>query len=224
MATPAVIRRMLAAGGPAGPRVASRWPGRGLWAGDLALVRPSGYKIVFWIRAAGAVMEAGASAAARPRVVATAMAANRAAARAPPRAAIMAASTASAGQAVYFIAQATPRTTAASRAGRASAAARVRAAAARVLAAGRAGRVSRARARQVRASTGGSVMPRAIGNAITGEAVAKAARRSGAGWAAARNAAASSRKVAAASQGRGSPASPGRPSALGSPKIAMTGR
>src|SRR5258708_16764575 len=107
MATPAVISRMIAARCPAGPRVASRWPGRGLWAGDLALVRPSGYKIVFWIRAAGAVMEAGASAAARPRVVATAMAANRAAARAPPRAAIMAASTASARPGGDFIPPAT---------------------------------------------------------------------------------------------------------------------
>src|SRR5258708_8136319 len=162
MATPAVISRMIAARCPAGPGVASRWPGRGLGAGDLALVRASGYKIVFWIRAAGAVMEAGASAAARPRVVATAMAANRAAARAPPRAAIMAASTASAGQAVYFIAQATPRTTAASRAGRASAAARVRAAAARVLAAGRAGRGGRARARQGRASPRGGGEPQGI--------------------------------------------------------------
>src|SRR5258708_27450450 len=110
MATPAVIRRMLAAGGPAGPRVASRWPGRGLWAGDLALVRPSGYKIVFWIRAAGAVMEAGASAAARPRVVATAMAANRAAARAPPRAAIMAATAARAGPGGCFSPPATAGT------------------------------------------------------------------------------------------------------------------
>src|SRR5258708_25782879 len=110
MATPAVISRMIAARCPAGPGVASRWPGRGLGAGDLALVRPSGYKIVFWIRAAGAVMEAGASAAARPRVVATAMAANRAAARAPPRAAIMAASTATGGQAGALLPQGPPRT------------------------------------------------------------------------------------------------------------------
>src|SRR3981081_340449 len=122
--------------------------------------------IVFWISAAGAVRDAGASAAARVRVVAVAMAANRAAARAPSRAATIAVSTASAGQAVYFIAQATPRTTAASPTARARAARPIREA--RAVGAGHAGRVSRARARQVRARTGGSVLPRAIGNSITG--------------------------------------------------------
>ena len=90
--------------------------------------------------------------------------------------------------------------------------------------------------RQIRAITGGSVMPMASGKAMTGDASASAASVIAApwplparSWAARallviRNVAYNSRKVAAASQGRGSPRMPGSPSAFGSPKTAITGR
>ena len=124
----------------------------------------------------------------------------------------MAARTARAGQAVYFIAHAVPRTSAAAhkpvRAGRGAAARPGRAGP---------GRVSRARARQVSAMTGGSVMPRASGKASTGEAVANAASPSAAPRRrpAVANAAARMAKVAAASQGRGSPGQAGQAGGVG---------
>ena len=76
---------------------------------------------------------------------------NLTAARPPSLAMTITMSTARAGQAVYFIAQTTPRTTA----GRQLSPPNL---------------ISRASARQVRAITGGSVMPSASGNASTGEA------------------------------------------------------
>src|SRR5262249_57771305 len=99
---------------------------------------------------------AGASATARATAVPSAMPPNLSAARAPSRAATMTIATARAGQAVYFMAQATPRTTAGCHR-----LARYR--------------MSSARDRQVRAIIGGSVMPIASGNAMTGDASAKAA-------------------------------------------------
>jgi hypothetical protein len=223
MARPAVTSRTIAARWPAGPNVARMWPGSGLWAGVSAWVSPSGKASVFWIMAPGAARAAGARLTVRTTAAARVVAANRAAVRAPSRKAIMAVSTTGAGHAVYFIAQATARVSAAAQAVGASHEPRPAGAAAR------AGRMSRARARQVKASTGGSVMPWASGNAMTGDAAANAAQLSDlADQARSRrampNAAASSGNVATVSHGRGSPARPGRPSARGSPKMAMTGR
>src|SRR6516162_632912 len=171
--------------------------------------------------AAGPDNAPGASAAASAMAVPSVMAANLTAARPPSLAATMTVSTASAGQAVYFIAQATPRTAAGCQASPVI-------------------RMSSARARQVRAITGGSVMPIASGKAITGDERAAAARQSamprldvirlGTAQLAAnllavtRNVANSRPNVTAASNGRGSPRMPGRPSAFGRPNTAITGR
>src|SRR5262249_56490470 len=99
MATPAVISRTIAATWPAGPTVASRWPGRGLWAGERAAVRPSGNMIVFWISAAGAVRDAGASAMTRVSVVVTAGGGEPGGAPAPAPAAVLGAGAREAGPA-----------------------------------------------------------------------------------------------------------------------------
>ena len=157
--------------------------------------------------AAGAVSAAGASAAASATAVPSVVTTNLTAARPPSRTATMTASTARAGQAVYFIAQATPRTTAGCQ-----------------LSPRR--RVRSARARQVRAITGGSVMPMASGKAMTGDETAAAARPRARPRrpAVIRKVANSRPNVAAASQGRGSPRMPGRPRAFGRPKTAITGR
>jgi hypothetical protein len=162
--------------------------------------------------AAGRRIPAGASAAVSPIAVPSAVAVNLAAARRPSVTTTMTTSTARAGQAVYFIAQTTPRATAGCQPLPPNL-------------------ISSASARQVRAITGGSVMPSASGNAITGEEIASAARPAGVtGIPPIRlillilKAANRSRKVTAASQGRGSASRPGRPSAFGSPKTAITGR
>ena len=75
------------------------------------------------------------------------------------------------------------------------------------------------------------MIPSASGNAITGEEMARAARPSAVTGVCPirlirliRKAANRSRNVAAASHGRGSARTPGRPSAFGSPKTAITGR
>ena len=130
----------------------------------------------------------------------------------PSRAASIAVKTGTAGQAVAFMAAATPR-----------------APAARVSPDGLA--IS-ARVRNISAMTGGSVIPTASGNAITGEAAMKTVDsstrcrqssqcRCGA---ATLNAAKISAMDTAVSHTRGSPNSPVAPSALGIPNSAMTGR
>ena len=192
--------------------MASRCPGSGLAAGVLCLVRPSGKSTVFcrnaygWARAAGAI--AAARTAATPNVIPT----NRQADLAASRAASIAAKTGIAGQAVAFIEHATPRATAARTSPD--------------------GRAISARVRNSSAMTGGSVMPTASGNAITGEAAKKTVDsktlyrhesqcRCGA---ATRNAAQISAMETAVSHSRGSANSPVAPSALGKPNTAMTGR
>ncbi len=162
--------------------------------------------------AAGWSIPAGASAAVNAIAVPSAVALNLAAARPPSLAMTMTTSTARAGQAVYFIAQTTPRTTAGCQRPPPNL-------------------ISSASARQVSAITGGSVIPSASGNAITGEEMARAARPNAVTGVCPirlirliRKAANRSRNVAAASHGRGSARIPGRPSAFGSPKTAITGR
>jgi hypothetical protein len=139
-------------------------------------------------------------------------AAKRQARLTPSRAASIAVKTGTAGQAVAFMAAATPR-----------------AAAARYSPDGLA--IS-ARVRNISAITGGSVMPTASGNAITGEAAMKTVDsripfrqssqcRCGAATA---NAAQIKAIDTAVSHTRGSAHRPVAPSALGSPNTAMTGR
>ena len=131
---------------------------------------------------------------------------------APSRTATAAANTGTAGQAVAFIAHATPRATAARNSPD--------------------GRAISARVRSISAITGGSVIPTASGNAITGEAAKNtvdsrvscrhsAQRRCGAATV---NAAQISAIDTAVSHSRGSANRPEAPSALGSPNTAMTGR
>ena len=160
----------------------------------------------------------GASAATSAAAAASTITVNLTAERAPWRVATMTAMMASAGQAVYFIAHATPRT----RAAITASLRRARLSSARPLLA------SSASARQVRAMTGGSVIPIVSGNAMTGQASQNAAcpsaarrRPSARGASVTRNVAYSSRNVPAISQGH---VLPGTPSAPGRPKSAITGR
>jgi hypothetical protein len=94
------------------------------------------------------------------------------------------------------------------------------------------GRAISARVTNNRAITGGSVIPTASGNAITGEAAMKTVDsttlrrhesqcRCGAAMA---NAAQINATDTTVSHSRGSPNRPDAPSALGSPNIAITGR
>ena len=147
-----------------------------------------------------------------PIAITTVAAANRQAFLAPSRAASIAVKTGTAGQAVAFMAHATPR-----------------AAAARISPDGRAISAS---VRNISAITGGSVIPTASGNAITGEAAMNTVDsstpcrqpsqcRCGA---ATLNAAKINAMDTAVSHTRGSPNSPVAPSALGIPNSAMTGR
>ena len=128
------------------------------------------------------------------------------------RRASIAANTGTAGQAVAFIAHATPSAAAARN--------------------NPDGRAISARVRSISAMTGGSVMPTASGNAITGEAAKKTVDskmlyrhesqcRCGA---ATMNAAQIRAMETAVSHSRGSPNRPVTPSAFGMPKTAMTGR
>src|SRR5579875_3232245 len=116
--------------------------------------------------AAGWPTSAGARPPISTIVVATAATVNRIADRAPFRAATIAAITGRAGQAVAFIAQAAPMVTPASP---------VQATHRAATRSG--GRAAQARPRHIRAITGVSVVPRAIGSARTGEATARAALR-----------------------------------------------
>src|SRR5882757_5192506 len=115
----------------------------------------------------------------------------------------MATSTGSAGHAVAFIAHATP-----------------------IRIAGQTGdrRSNSATARHTNASTGGSVIPRASGNATTGDAIANNPQRTASGRPATRNARMNSASDTRQSHTRASPASPGTPIALGSPNTVITGR
>src|SRR5262249_40443150 len=127
---------------------------------------------------------AGASAATSPAAAASTPAANRAAGRAPSRAATMTATMASAGQAGYFIAHATPRASAASTVALSpvllgpvalSPVSLITGSGRGAGEPGRRARASSASDRQVSAITGGSVIPIASGNAITGQASQNAA-------------------------------------------------
>jgi hypothetical protein len=209
---------------PAGPAVASRWPGSGLAAGVRCLVRPSGNSTAFCSALSGSSSSAGAQAVMAATAVSAARTAKRPACALPRVTAIVAASTGRAGHAVALRAQARPVATAEARG-------------ARVGWAGRAGRVGvkTARDRHSSAITGTSVPPVVTCSAMTGEASAKTVLRSAVRPGASRSAAASrnARYRAAApvrvSQNRGSPAQPGRtppppaPTACGSPKAAMSG-
>src|ERR1035438_3420499 len=192
--------------------MASRWPGSGLAAGVLYLLRPSGNSTVFCTNADGFRSAAGASTADRASVTTIVIPVKRQAALAAWRPASIAAKTGMAGQAVAFIAHATPSATAA-----------------RPMPEGRAISAS---VRNISAITGGTVMPTASGNAITGEAAMntvdsstpcrqESQRRCGAAMA---NAAQISAIDTAVSHTRGSANRPEAPSALGSPNTAMTGR
>ena len=130
---------------------------------------------------------------------------------APSRAASIAVNTGTAGQAVAFMAHATPR----------APAARIRPE----------GRAISARVRNISAMTGGSVMPTASGNAITGEAAMNTVDsmtllrqssqcRCGAAIV---NAAQINAIDTAVSHTRGSASRPFAPSAFGIPNTAMTG-
>src|SRR5579863_5249131 len=193
------------------PVSASRCPGSGLAAGVLCLVRPSGNSTVFCSRAYGLLSADGASARDKPTASAATTATNRQADRAVSRALTSAVNTATAGQAVAFMAHATPSATAARNTPD--------------------GRAMSARVRNIRARIGGSVIPTASGNAITGEAATKMvdsrtlrlhALQCGCG-AATRNAAQMRMRDTAVSHSRGSPSRPLAPSARGRPKMAITG-
>ena len=141
----------------------------------------------------------------------------------------MTAMMASAGHAVYFIAHATPRASAASTVSESTLPETVAAPRPGRDEPARLARASSASDRHVSAITGGSVMPIVNGNAMTGQASQNAAWPSAAaaappaarGPSVTRNVAYSSRNVAAISQGH---VLPGTPSAPGSPKSAITGR
>ena len=176
------------------------------------MLRPSGNSTVFCKNAYGSSSAAGAIAAAsRPATrITTPM--KRQTAWAPCRTAIAAANTGTAGQAVAFIAHATPRATAARNRPD--------------------GRAISASVRNISAMTGGSVMPTASGKAITGEAAKKTVDsvvlrrhelqcRCGAATV---NAAQISAMDTTVSQSRGSANRPEAPSARGRPNTAMTGR
>ena len=124
-------------------------------------VIPSGYSTMFWSSPAGLASRPGAVRAIRATVVRIEAATNRPATRMPSLAANIAASTASAGQAVAFIAQAKPMASPANSGSRSDPVLRNLAA--------------QARAKHIRAMTGGSVMPTASGSASTGEATANTA-------------------------------------------------
>jgi hypothetical protein len=167
---------------------------------------------VFWKNVYGLDSAPGAISTASAPAITIVAAAKRQAFLTPSRAASIAVKTGTAGQAVAFIATATPR-----------------AAAARYSPDGCA--IS-ARVRNSSAITGGSVMPTASGNAITGEA-ARNTVDSSTPWrqssqcrcgAATANAAQSKPMDTAVSHTRGSPHSPVAPSAFGIPNTAMTGR
>src|SRR5580700_10617316 len=211
-ATPAAIRSPTAAQCPGIPVSASRCPGSGLAAGVLYLVRPSGNSTVFCRNAYGSASPAGASKTVSAIAITIVAAAKRQALLIPSRAASIVVNTGTAGQAVAFIAAATPR----------AAAARYRPD----------GRAISASVKNISAITGGSVIPSASGNAITGEAAMNTVDsstpcrqssqcRCGA---ATLNAAKISAMDTAVSHTRGSPNSPVAPSALGIPNSAMTGR
>ena len=164
MPSPAASSRPTEITCPAVPIAVSRCPGSRLSAGVLYRVRPSGNSTLFCTRASrprSEVSAAGASAAMRTTTVMADAATKRPAARAPSRAANIAARTGTASQAVDFRSQATPRATPEPTA----------AETARVAPAGRA---ARARASRISASTGGSVVITARLSPITGEATATA--------------------------------------------------
>jgi hypothetical protein len=151
---------------PAGPAVASRWPGRGLAAGVRCLVSPSGNSTAFCSALPGSRSTAGAHAAIAATAARTARTAKRPACALPRVTAIVAASTGRAGQAVALRAQAMPVATAAVRGARAERAGVIRAG------------VMTARDRHSSAITGTSVPPVATWSDMTGEARAKTVLRS----------------------------------------------
>src|SRR5215469_10591128 len=106
-ATPATTTSAIATQRPAGPAVAIRCPGSTLAAGLTTLAMPSGNAIVL------ATIAPGATASAGPSAITTTAATTRpnaATARLPWVDRISTRATASAGQAVAFIATASPRT------------------------------------------------------------------------------------------------------------------
>jgi hypothetical protein len=176
------------------------------------LVRPSGNSTVFCRNEYGLASPIGAITTASTPAIAIVAAAKRQALLAPSRAASIAVKTGTAGQAVAFMAAATAR----------AAAARYRPD----------GRAISARATNISAMTGGSVIPTASGNAITGEAARNTVDsrtpyrhesqcRCGAAMA---NATHIKPMDTAVSHTRGSPHRPVAPSAFGMPNTAMTGR
>src|ERR1700761_7888136 len=141
-----------------------RWPGSGLAAGVLCLVRPSGKSIRFCLTAVTSVdvaIASGAASSARTAVAARAVALNLAAARGAYWTHAMIASTGTTAHAVVFIAQATASTRAALTT---------------------LPRSAQASARQVSAMTGGAGAPSAGGKGITGEATARAGAPGMGGW------------------------------------------
>src|SRR5580693_3797124 len=178
--------------------------------------------------APGWASSAGANATVRATAVAAAAPAKRAALRGPSRVTIMAARTGRAGHAMAFIAHAVPIARAASpfqviqRDDTSPGHGLVRAGASA------ADRLAQARARHIRAISGGSVSPSAMGNASTGVTTASAVYRStvlppGRGRPMA-IAAVTSTSETAAIHDAGLPRTPGRPARLGNPKTDMAGR
>src|SRR5262249_2795629 len=139
---------------PACPVSTSSRPGSGLTASDLMLARPSGNEIVFCTRARGPSTATGPTMAAN---TATAVPDMIHAARLPSLTTTRTTAPRRDGQAVAFIAQATPST--------------------RPAGTGCGPRHSSARPRQMKASTGTSVPPTLSENAITGDAVTSTVQR-----------------------------------------------
>jgi hypothetical protein len=188
---------------PAGPAVASRWPGSGLAAGVRCRARPSGNSTAFRRVAPGSSGAAGAAASIAAAAVSAVIPANRQPAFGPRPAASMTAITGTAGQAVALSAQAMPVTMAALPGARAAA----------------------ARATHSSAITAMSVPPFATCNDTTGEAAANAvagsARRDRTPEI--RNARYPPAAPARNSHSRGLPAQPARPAADGKPNTAISG-
>jgi hypothetical protein len=207
-AAAAAASSAMAAHSPAGPAVASRWPGSGLAAGVRCRVRPRGNRTAFCSAEPGSRSAAGAAAAIAAMAVSAETKENRAAAFGSRRAASIAARTGTAGQAVTLSAQATPTATPARRDAGADGA-----------------RAVSASATHSSAMTGTSVPPVATCRDRTGEAIANAADRSASAlvWPGIRKARYTPAAPPRASHSRGLPAQPTRPAAFGSPKTAING-
>src|SRR5271170_7749264 len=203
MASPEPMSRATTIVWPRGPVAASAWPSSGLAACDLTLARPSGNKMVFLTSAENRSIANG------PTITATTasdQAVNRQASRLPSRTYSSAKATASAGQAVAFIDEATPRARPAA------------------IALDCAGRQSRANPRHMNPTIGTSVPPTQSSNAMNGETVSSRAQRTQSLAPATRSAHANTTTNTSPNHTRGSVSTVWPNSACGTPNTAISGK